>query len=97
DARDPWWVPVPFKTEIPPKGRVAMCAGIPEADVDPAVAGAVKQAGKGLADAGYEVEEVAPPHLHEAGSLFFTMVVSENAVSTDAAAGTAQAHAHVDA
>jgi amidase len=91
DARDPWWVPVPLRDERPPKGRVAMCAGIPEADVDPAVAGAVKQAGKWLADAGYEVEEVAPPHLHEAGSLFFTMVVSENAVSTDDRAGTTKA------
>jgi amidase len=91
DARDPWWVPVPLKDETPPKGRVAMCAGIPEAQVDPAVAAAVKQAGKWLADAGYEVEEVAPPHLHEAGSLFFTMVVSENAVSTDDRAGTTKA------
>ena len=91
DARDPWWVPVPLRDERPPKGRVAMCAGIPEADVHPAVAGAVKQAGKWLADAGYEVEEVAPPHLHEAGSLFFTMVVSENAVSTDDRAGTTKA------
>jgi len=91
DARDPWWVPVPLKNETPPKGRVAMCAGIPEADVDPAVAAAVKQAGKWLADAGYEVEEVAPPHLHEAGSLFFTLVVSENAVSTDDRAGTTKA------
>jgi amidase len=68
-----------------------MCAGIPEADVDPAVAAAVKQAGKWLADAGYEVEEVAPPQLHEAGSLFFTLVVSENAVSTDDRAGTTKA------
>ena len=82
DARDPWWVPVPLRDEVPPKGRIALCAGVPEADVDPAVAAAVKQAGKWLADAGYEVEEVAPPHLHEAGSLFFTLVVSENAVST---------------
>jgi amidase len=70
---------------------VAICSGIPEADVDPAVAAAVKQAGKWLAEAGYEVEEVAPPHLHEAGSLFFTMVVSENAVSTDDRAGTTKA------
>ncbi|HWI38327.1 MAG TPA: amidase [Burkholderiales bacterium] len=91
DARDPWWVPVPLRNEVPNKGRVAMCAGIPEADVDPAVAAAVKQAGKWLADAGYEVEEVAPPHLHEAGSLFFTMVVSENAVSKDDRAGTTKA------
>jgi amidase len=91
DARDPWWVPVPWRDETPPKGRVALCAGIPEAQVDPAVAAAVKQAGKWLADAGYEVEEVAPPHLHEAGSLFFTLVVSENAVSTDDRAGTTKA------
>ena len=91
DARDPWWVPVPLRDETPPKGRVAMCAGIPQADVDPAVAAAVKQAGKWLADAGYEVEEVAPPHLHEAGSLFFTLVVSENAVSKDDRAGTTKA------
>ena len=91
DARDPWWVPVPLADTVPPPGRVAMCTGIPEADVDPAVALAVKQAGKWLADAGYEVEEAAPPHLHEAGSLFFTMVVSENAVSKDDRAGTTKA------
>ena len=91
DARDPWWVPLPLGDASPRKGRVALCAGIPEADVDPAVAAAVKQAGKWLADAGYEVEEAAPPHLHEAGSLFFTMVVSENAVSTDDRAGTTKA------
>ena len=47
--------------------EVALCGGIPEADVDPAVAAAVRQAGKWLADAGYEVEEAAPPHLDEAG------------------------------
>jgi amidase len=51
----------------------------------------VKQAGRWLADSGYEVEEAAPPHLHEAGSLFFTLVVSENAVSTDDRAGTTKA------
>ena len=91
DARDPWWVPVPLKTEIPKPGRVALCTGVPEAKVDPAVAAAVRQAGKWLQDAGYEVEETAPPHLHEAGSLFFTLVVSENAVSKDDRAGTTKA------
>jgi amidase len=91
DARDPWWVPVPLRDEAPRPGRVALCAGIPEAKVDPAVAAAVKQAGKWLEDAGYEVDEVAPPHLHEAGRLFFTLVVSENAVSSDDRAGTTKA------
>ena len=90
DARDPWWVPVPLR-DAPRPGRVAMCAGIPEAKVDPAVAAAVRQAGQWLQEAGYEVEEAAPPHLHEAGSLFFTLVVSENAVSKDDRAGTTKA------
>jgi amidase len=91
DTRDPWWVPVPLRDEAPRPGRVAVCTGIPEADVDPAVAAAVKQAAKWLADAGYEVEAAAPPHLYEAGSLFFTLVVSENAASTDDRAGTTKA------
>ena len=91
DARDPWWVPVPLRDEAPAKGRVALCAGIPEAEVDPAVAAAVRQAGKWLAESGYAVEEAPPPHLHEAGSLFFTLVVSENAVSKDDRAGTTKA------
>jgi amidase len=91
DARDPWWAPVPLRDEAPPAGRVALCAAIPDARVDAAVAAAVRQAGKWLEDAGYEVEEAAPPHLHEAGSLFFTLVVSENAVSKDDRAGTTKA------
>jgi amidase len=91
DARDPWWVPLPLADTAPRAGRVAICTGTPEADVDPAVAAAVKQAGVWLADAGYEVEEAPPPHLHEAGSLFFMLVVSENAVSSDDRAGTTKA------
>lgn len=91
DPRDPWWVPVPLQDEAPPPGRVALCAGVPGAEVDPAVASAIRQAGRWLQDAGYEVEEAAPPDLIEAGSLFFTLVVSENAVSTDERAGTTKA------
>jgi amidase len=91
DARDPWWVPVPLRDEVAPPGRVAMCAGVPGAEVDPAVAVAVRQAGRWLHDAGYEVEEAAPPSLLEAGKLFFTLVVSENAVSKDDRAGTTKA------
>src|SRR5688572_31263199 len=91
DPRDPWWVPAPLRDEAPPTGRVALCAGVPGAEVDPAVAAAVKQAGLWLRDAGYEVEEAAPPSLLEAGRLFFTLVVSENAVSKDDRAGTTKA------
>jgi amidase len=91
DPRDPWWVPVPLRDEAPRPGRVALCACVPDADVDPAVAATVRQAGLWLRDAGYEVEEAPPPHLLEAGSLFFTLVVSENAVSKDDRAGTTKA------
>ena len=91
DPRDPWWVPVPLRDEAPPPGRVALCVGAPGAEVDPAVAAAVEQAGLWLQDAGYEVEDSAPPNLLEAGSLFFTLVVSENAVSKDDRAGTTKA------
>ena len=91
DPRDPWWVPVPLRDETPRPGRVALCAGVPGAEVDPAVVAAVRQAGLWLQDAGYEVEEAAPPNLLEAGSLFFTLVVSENAVSSDDRAGTTKA------
>lgn len=91
DARDPWWAPVPLRDQAAPPGRVALCAGVAGAEVDPAVASAVKQAGLWLQDAGYEVEEAAPPDLVEAGSLFFALVVSENAVSKDDRAGTTKA------
>jgi amidase len=91
DPRDPWWVPAPLRDAVPRPGRVALCAGIPEAQIDPAVAAAVREAGKWLADAGYEIEEGAPPQLQEAGTLFFTLVVSENAVSNDDRAGTNKA------
>jgi amidase len=91
DPRDPWWVPVPLRDQAPRPGRAALCAGVPGAEVDSAVVAAVRQAGRWLEDAGYEVEEAAPPHLLEAGSLFFTLVVSENAVSKDDRAGTTKA------
>ncbi len=91
DPRDPWWVPVPLRDETPRPGRVALCAGVPGAEVDPGVVAAVRQAGLWLQDAGYEVEEAAPPNLLEAGSLFFILVVSENAVSSDDRAGTTKA------
>ena len=78
DARDPWWVPAPLRNGTP-KGpcRVAVFAGEPGVDADPAVPKAVRQAAKWLADAGYQVEEVAPPHFNEAASLFWSLLMTE--------------------
>ncbi len=91
DPRDPWWVPVPFTNEVPPPGKVAMCTGLPGVEVDPAVSAAVRQAARWLEDAGYKVEEAAPPRLEEAGGLFFTTVASEGMVSKEDKAGTSRA------
>jgi amidase len=88
DARDPWWVPVPLRKELPPPGRIALCT---TGKVDAAVGEALRQAAKWLEDAGYRVEEAEPPRLEEAGRLFFTLVVSEGIASKEDKAGTSRA------
>ncbi|HEY6820740.1 MAG TPA: amidase family protein, partial [Burkholderiales bacterium] len=88
DPRDPWWVPVPWQDTLAPPGTVALWAGT---DVDPAVSKAVREAARWLEDAGYRIEEAVPPHLEEAGELFFTLIGSEGAVSKEDTAGTTRA------
>ena len=83
DPRDPWWVPVSLQASRPPgPSRVAMFASVAGIPVDPAVSGAVRQAAAWLAEAGYEIEEAAPPRFEEAARLFFTLVRTEEAAST---------------
>ena len=84
DPRDPWWVPVPVGLE-PPAGevrRVAMLAEVAGVDADPAVSATVRQAARWLEEAGYKVEEAAPPRLEEAARLFFTLVRTEEQAGT---------------
>lgn len=60
DPRDPWWVPAPLQGPALPRPlRVAMTTTTRGQPSHPAVAAAVRQAGAWLADAGYQVEEVA--------------------------------------
>ena len=67
DPRDPWYAPAPLRgPAIARPIRVAMTTSVPGADVHPAVRRAVEQAGEWLAQAGYAVEAVDPPHLEEA-------------------------------
>jgi amidase len=80
DPRDPWWVPAPL--EGPPLKRpvkVAMIANAFGDGVHPAVQAAIEQAGKWLHDAGYVVEEKAPPMLPQATELWSTIVMSDGA------------------
>jgi amidase len=62
DARDTRWVDAPLEAAPLPK-RVALVVGNPGGTLHPAQAEAVRTAGKHLAAAGYEVEEVSPPDL----------------------------------
>lgn len=86
DARDPWWTPAPLNALAMARPlRVAMLADVPEAEVDPAVSAAVRQAATWLEGAGYRVEEAAPPHFAEAATMFWRLAVTEGASSTTAA------------
>lgn len=78
DARDPWWVPAPLEGP-PPKTpiRVALVPTPAGQEVDPEVAQAVREAGRALADAGYAIEEIAPPPIMEVGALAFRLVAQD--------------------
>ncbi len=68
--RDPWTVPVPL--DLPAESKRA--AIVPEpagGTTDPSVAEAVREAGRALEAAGWEVEEVQPPHLEQVFEAWF--------------------------
>ena len=64
DPRDTRWVEAPLEGPALPK-RVALVVENPGGTLHPAQAEAVRTAGKHLAAAGYEVEEVSPPNLND--------------------------------
>lgn len=67
DARDPWWVPAPLEGPSPKRPiRVALSVDPAGTGVHPAVAEAVRRAGRILEAAGYAVEEADPPGFAEA-------------------------------
>ncbi|MFD1624133.1 amidase [Azospirillum griseum] len=78
DPRDPWWVPAPLDQEGDRETqRVALYTGAADCDVDPAVSAALRRAGDWLSDAGYTVEEAAPPRFVEAADLWMTLLGNE--------------------
>lgn len=64
DPRDTRWVEAPLAGRPLPK-RVALVVGNPGGTLHPAQAAAVQTAGRHLEAAGYDVEEVSPPHLED--------------------------------
>jgi amidase len=78
DPRDPWWVPAPLRgPALARPMRVAMTVSVPGAVVHPAIVRAVEQARSWLAEAGYAVEAIDPPHLEEAASLWSAIADTE--------------------
>lgn len=65
--RDPWAIDAPFCGPAETGAiKVAVIANPPGGSTDPVVAGAVRAAADALANAGYAVEDVAPPRYEEA-------------------------------
>ncbi|QCI69075.1 amidase [Phreatobacter stygius] len=69
-------VPAPFAPPARPM-RIALVVDPGGRGVDPAVAEAVRRAGRSLEAAGYFVEEVAPPDLAEAGDIWPKLAMAD--------------------
>ncbi|HSV61211.1 MAG TPA: amidase family protein [Variovorax sp.] len=85
DVRDPQWVAAPALGAGAAPCRVALCLEAPGYRADPAVTGALKQAARMLAQAGYQVEEAAPPRLREAADAWLRLTTHEVQVTMDEA------------
>jgi amidase len=87
DPRDPWWVPAAHCLDTAPskRGAVALFDRNPGAEMDPGVAAALHRAAGWLEDAGYRVEQAAPPHFEEIARLFFTLIRCEEGSTTTSA------------
>ncbi|HEY1384646.1 MAG TPA: amidase [Dongiaceae bacterium] len=78
DARDPWWVPAHHHgRNVQRPIKAGLITGAPGQFTHPAVAEAVRKAGAALANAGYVVEEVAPPSIEAARELWVTLVAAD--------------------
>ncbi len=76
DARDTRWVDAPLAGPPAPK-RVALVVDNPGGTLHPAQAEAVRAAGRHLAAAGYDVEEVSPPDLNDIVECWFSIGANE--------------------
>jgi amidase len=90
DPRDPWWQPAADDKDGSRSAptRVAMIGRPGGVETDAAVVDAVKIAARSLEEAGYRIEETAPPFFEEAARLFFTLIRTEEKLSTTRAIDT---------
>lgn len=83
DTRDPWWLPNYDRPEAARPCRVALFTALPEGKTDPVVIEAIHKVGKWLEEAGYDVEEAAPPRFAEAAHLFWDLLMSEEQAASE--------------
>lgn len=78
DFRDPTIAPLPLPSgeDVTPC-RVAVYAGTPAEDVDPAISALVRKAATWLSAEGYAVEEIELPHLGEMAELWMALLYAE--------------------
>ena len=85
DHRDPWWLPACNDPQFRPKSaRAAIFSWMADRQIDPAVTAAIRQAGLWLEDAGYRVEEAAPPRFAETAHLFWDLIMTEERAASEA-------------
>ena len=77
DRRDPWWAPVPLQETHDVPRRVALVLDPAAERTHQQVRGGVEHAGQVLRDAGYEVDEVAPPGIEEAAHIWRVVCLTE--------------------
>ena len=85
DARDPWWMPVPFHGA--PLGRpirVAVTRNPYDQVLHPGIADAIDRAAGALSDEGYDVVETEPPPIMEAAQGWFSAGITELKLTGDA-------------
>lgn len=77
DPRDPLQVPAPLDYDDGPPRSAALFASHPAYEADPEVVDALRQAASWLSDAGWRVEEEAPPDFEEADELWRQLVYDD--------------------
>ena len=78
DARDPWWVPVPFEgPTLDSPIEVAVTYEPHGYPIDPQIIAGIERAAEVLSDAGYAVERVATPSIMKPAQAWFDVLASE--------------------
>ena len=78
DARDPWWMPVPFEgPRLESPIRIAVTTEAHGYPIHPQILAGIDRAAGVLSDAGYAVERVTTPSIMKPATAWFDVLVSE--------------------